>query len=164
MAPPPTASNNQLMRSMRSGGLGTTVGWDGGWQRMRWRAMAAEETRWTVGGGGATMVLTTMRQITTKNSNQQMSSGRAKDDDGWREAGCSGGGGGVTVVWRRRRNSAMEDGAEVKDRWGSARRGVNFLFFSWQGWILPSILPSTILPKKRGIFFDFGGRFLLQLR
>jgi hypothetical protein len=32
-------------------------------------------------------------------------------------------------------------------------------------WMNPtSILPSTILPKKGGYFFDFWGRFLLQVK
>jgi hypothetical protein len=51
----------------------------------------------------------------------------------------------------------MEDGAEVEDRLGGVGRGVHFF------WMNPtSILPSTILPKKGGNFFDFWGRFLLQ--
>ncbi len=52
----------------------------------------------------------------------------------------------------------MEDGAEVEDRLGGAGRGVYF----WGGeyYLNP---PSTILPKKGGIFFDFGGMFLLEL-
>ena len=70
--PPSTASNNQLMRSSR---LRTMVWWgDGQWQ-MRWRMVAAEETRWTVGGRGATLASTSI----TKNNNQQMSGGKG----GW---------------------------------------------------------------------------------
>ncbi len=87
----------------------------------------------------------------------------AEEDNGWREAGHSGGGGRATIVQRRRRNSTMEDGAEVEDRRGSTGRGVHFFLFL-AGLNPTSILPSTILPKKGGNFFDFGGRFLLQLR
>ncbi len=44
----------------------------------------------------------------------------------------------------------MEDGAEVEDRLGGAGQGDHFF------WMNPtSILPSTILPKKGGNFFDF---------
>ncbi len=48
----------------------------------------------------------------------------------------------------------MEDGAEVEDRLGGAGRGRVFIFF----WMKPtSILPSTILPKRGGNFFDCFG-------
>jgi hypothetical protein len=63
MALPPTANNNQLYAQQR-----TSINC-----KMRWRTMAAEETRWmekqqwygngqstTVGGGEATRMLTTM--------------------------------------------------------------------------------------------------------
>jgi hypothetical protein len=72
MAPPPTASNNQLMHSMHSSRLGTMVGWDGRQRQMRWRTTAAEETWWMVGGGGASTALTTI----TKNNNQQVCGGK----------------------------------------------------------------------------------------
>jgi hypothetical protein len=51
----------------------------------------------------------------------------------------------------------MEDGAEVEDRLGGAGRGVHFF------WMNPtSILPSTILSKKGGNFFDFWGGILAR--
>jgi hypothetical protein len=51
----------------------------------------------------------------------------------------------------------MEDGAEVEDRLGGTGRGDHFFLMN-----TTSILPSTILPKKGGNFFDFGGRLLLR--
>jgi hypothetical protein len=51
----------------------------------------------------------------------------------------------------------MEGGAEVGDRLGGAGRGVHFFFMS-----PTSILPSTILPKKGGNFFDFLGGILAR--
>jgi hypothetical protein len=39
---------------------------------MRWRTMAAEETRWMVGGRGSTTALMTM----TKNNNQLVCGGK----------------------------------------------------------------------------------------
>ena len=51
-------------------------------------------------------------------------------------------------------DKAMEDGGRQGE---AARGGVFTFFFSWQGQILPSILPSIILPKMGGYFWDFGG-------
>jgi hypothetical protein len=51
----------------------------------------------------------------------------------------------------------MEDGAEVEDRLGGAGRGVHFFRMN-----PTSILPSTILPKKGGNYFDFGGGVLTR--
>ncbi len=116
--------------------------------------MAAEETRWTVGDKGATMALTT----TTKKDNQQISGGRG----GGRRQLARGG-----AQWWRGKSDCCT-AAEEKQRHGGGSRGRRqvgrhgagcSLFF----WMNPtSILPSTILSKKEGNFFDFLGEGLAR--
>jgi hypothetical protein len=70
----------------------------------------------------------------------------------------------VTVVrWQRLHGKVMEAGGR---RWvgGRVGRGVHYFLFSWRGRILSPILPSTILSKIGGNFWDFWTLFLLQLK
>ncbi len=158
MALPPMASNNQLMRSMRSGGLATMVGWGGGQPWLKRCGGWSNGQATTAGGRGATTTLT----ITTKTTINKCAAAEAEDVCGGRGKGQRRLVRGGAQWWRQRSNCCAA--AEEKQLWDKAMedegrrqvgRGMGVHFF-------PTFNPtSQIVSKIRGNFWDFGGVFLL---
>jgi hypothetical protein len=117
----------------------------------RWRLKRRGYGWWRRGNNGA--------EDNKKKHNQQMSGGRG----GGRRRLARG-----RAQWWRRKSDCSTAAEEKQHHggWSGGRRQVRRCsavcpFF----WMNPtSILPSTILPKKGGNFFDLGGRFLLQFK